>query len=70
MPPLYSWPLGLRLGSGDGGGQGAETRRALDLPAQREWREKKHAQRCLGPLALRVWGEEFTLEKVQLALDQ
>lgn len=69
MPPLYSLPLKLGLENRGGVRQGAETRRILDLPAQREQREKRHAYRGLGPFSLGMEGEEFTLEKVQLVLD-
>lgn len=40
------------------------------LSAQREQRGKKHDQRGLELFLFQIWGEEFTLEKVQLVLDQ
>lgn len=69
--PNYAPSLLLIPGSRDGSEQGAETGRVLDLLTQREQREKWHAQRGLEPFPLGVGrGEEFTLEKVQLILDQ
>lgn len=37
----------------------------LDLPAQKEKKEKRHAQRGLGPFPLGEEGVELTLENVQ-----